>query len=296
MYRLWFLVALVFSIIDVSVWFVKKNSIEAKNFEKIWYYYDVSLNKFRNDEKIKNQKKVYAILGSIILSFLSWVAVWIFVIRWIISLINSVKRPDKLKEIMYMIQNKDLKKSEMENLIREYNKFNWDSYSLDTDDDEEYEYALEDDWDDKSSVTLDINWKTLYRYRYSLFTEYEEFDQYKLKWYEIYLKCIEYKIVEPWTEWLFVKNWIVLESEIKKYEKEFSDFLNKRQIKDEQIEEINAYKKKVKWFRLNNKEVCAFLQIFSLVKRYWEISIAETMTIWTNCEMKIVSRYAKYRK
>ena len=220
-YVSWSIAAFVAYIISIINWLIEKHSQMSKNFEKIWFYYNISSNWY-SLKKASKRKELLTIIWNMLLNIIfSRISFIIIIYAWIKKLIEKSRLPEKTKEINFKLKNKNLDKDEMLSLWNDGNEYLW--Y-----DERSYYYKLDEEvakykdgiltwwyeldlweWGWIESVQVSPNINRLFWLEWGRGRAFE----YRITWTKLLVKCMQYDI-KNWTEYA-IKNWKINETTLK---------------------------------------------------------------------------------
>ena len=281
-YRLWYGIALVLEIIAIITNLTILNSIRAKNLGKVWLIYSMSNSRFIEWKKTSFLSKISWIIFSLIINpLLSWITVILKIYSYINLWIKKWDVPEKIREIQYKLWASLLTKDEVKELLQESANFLWKPITFDDEDglDEDKNTLIlqDDNYEDELSwwyrdVTIEGN--KLYRDSHpkDYGSEFTSICEFKIEWLKIYQRLLEKKSDFTWKEYCFVKDWIVLES----------DILQRCKMGDTLwCKDINELKKECQW-----DEITFYKVKYFIFKKYPKLISKEELTRYLRSELE----------
>lgn len=259
-YRIWYRIAFVLEIIAIIVNLTNLNSIKAKNLEKVWLIYSMSQWKFIEWKKTSFLSKILWIIFSLVINpLLSWITVMLKIYSYVNLWIKKSDVPEKIREIQYKLWASLLTKDEVKGLLQESANFLWKPIDFNDEDEleEDNTLILQDDKNDYwwyRDVTIEGN--KLYRNSYpkDFGSDFTRICEFKVEWTKVYQRLLEEKSDFTWEEYCFVKDWVVLESEIMERENKLHAC-----AKSFNEEKLQTLKKECEWNEIGFYKVKYFI-------------------------------------
>lgn len=219
-----YLLALILTVINLSILIKHRKSIKTKNMEKVWLNFSLLSGSYVETEKESIKFVVFIVIISLIINpLLSWLMVIYYWYKYWLAFYWTLKTPEKLKELQFKLENNLYNKEEVINILQEIADFSgkWknvkDIINTNNVDDEENTLVVDQDEYSYAEITIlsDNRFEYYYRQQDYMYIHKEE-NEFKIENNKLFSRVINSFYEEPWNEYYDIQDNTVIKSEIRK--------------------------------------------------------------------------------